>query len=97
MNNALKALAIAAALMTPLACYVGAYLAIVRADPMPMMTGCEPWIRIPHYAVGGEAAERFFYPLNVIDRRLRNRYWLYFDDDDITTGAYSTLPQKSFD
>jgi hypothetical protein len=58
-----------------LAAYVGSYLAL--ADPLPYIVFQEyrPSGQTSHYRVGGKYAERFFWPLEQLDRKLRPRKW----------------------
>ena len=73
--------------------YVAAYLAIVRttldgglsykcwsADPEDMRCA-------PYYAVEGELSEILFYPLHLVDRTLRPRYWLIPSDPQHGAGS----------
>ena len=56
--------------------YVGGYLGL--SDPRPggisLGGSNETWMS-PNYRVGGDAAERVFWPLEQIDRRMRPSFW----------------------
>jgi hypothetical protein len=67
----------------PLLLYAGSYFTLVRADPLPFMSGIGPWPRVPHYLVGGMVAEWIYSPIHAIDRRLRPRHWEYRINDAV--------------
>lgn len=72
------------ALVLAFVCYTGAYYALVEPDPFYPIRyewKCfwfgEPveYQAPPKYSYGGEAAERFFFPVHCVDRWLRPRVW----------------------
>jgi hypothetical protein len=75
---------IIALLLLP-ALYVLAYLALV--DRRTGSFGA----RFPNYRIGGEFADTFFYPLELIDRRIR--YWgpAGFIPSEPSSGAMHTV------
>ena len=63
--------------------YLGAYLFLVRAEPLEAMHGYGPWTRSPRYTFGGQYAESLFSPLQTIDKQIRKRYWEFHDGDEL--------------
>jgi hypothetical protein len=76
VNKVLAAFAVVAAILLLYAC---AYLALVvpvldEIDPSRMMQP-QTWAAREAYRFGGEWSERFFWPANEIDRKLRPKTW----------------------
>jgi hypothetical protein len=78
MKDALRPLLIATAMLVLI--YVGLYLVLVEPRAS-IMLGRGPWSKYPHYRLGGRAAIVLFWPLEVVDKRIRKRYWEYHDED----------------
>ena len=81
MDRLTRALAAIGMLMLAFS-YVGAYLSLVKAEPLEFMSGEGPWTRYPHYTVGGQYAEALFWPLQNIDKHLRKSTWQFHDGDE---------------
>jgi hypothetical protein len=53
--------------------YVGSYACLVKSEASTLDPLRQP--RVARYRVGGAAAERFFFPAEQVDRKLRQDYW----------------------
>ena len=79
MDNANKTIAIFLALLLT---YVLAYCVLLRTEKQPLIgsLGLMSWERSVDYQCGGKAAQRFFSPVNALDRCLRPDYWSGVDE-----------------
>jgi hypothetical protein len=75
------AMVMAVGMFAGLLLYVGAYLALVDAEPPQRGIGQGPWRKRAAYRVGDPAAQYVFYPAKLADRRLRQRHWEWHDGD----------------
>jgi hypothetical protein len=53
--------------------YAGSYVALVQSKASPRDPFMSP--RIARYRAGGMLAEKFYYPLERIDRHIRTQFW----------------------
>jgi hypothetical protein len=70
----LKPMITAAFLLLPLL-YVGSYAALVDPNAVRPRCGHDDSPSLPLYRIGGAHAERFYWPLETVDRRLRPETW----------------------
>ena len=71
--------------------YVGAYLSLVQAGPIPgVLTYTGRHARTADYRLGGRWAKAIFAPLNHLDRCSRRRHWSYFEGlpDEVIPAAF---------
>jgi hypothetical protein len=57
--------------------YVGTYVVLVHPDPDPFAfsLGSPNTLDSPNYLLGGDWAQRIYWPLEQLDRRLRPEVW----------------------
>jgi hypothetical protein len=60
-----------------LALYVGSYAYLVKSVASPVDPFMKP--RVARYRFGGVWAETFFFPAELVDRKLRHEYWTTSD------------------
>lgn len=76
-NRAPLTVAIALLLLPVL--YVGSYFALVSPRPIGVTVPAGKPFVLRHYHVAPDFAERFYWPLEQLDRKVRPEAWFMFD------------------